>query len=661
MSISRNILLVLAFSLIAACGGGSSSQSPSPSTEPTAIPTVEPTVVPTTLPTEMPTAIPTAEPTVIPNPSEVGVSVINTQLADASFWAGDNDGEAIGSRSMVSVDHANFDVAVRLTVTNPNGEFWNGQLSFPTIANVTAGDVLLAHFFMRSIENSYESGNSFVSAFIEEHDNFAKYLNREVSAAGDWVEYYLPVEIPDSQASGNMSLKFGFGAGDRPQVLEIGGVELLNFGSIDIALLPATQPTYGGRDENAAWRAAAAARIEQYRKGDFQIQVLNSSGEPAPSASVSIEFQKHAYHFGSVTVGHILMDSQSDAVSDADSAMYRQKVLELFNQSGPENDLKWAPWEGEWGANFTQTQTLNALQWLRDNGLYTRGHVMVWPSKRNLPELIQEYLPEDDPANADPIAKQIVLDHIDDIGSATANYVDEWDVVNEPYDNHYLMDAFGNSVMIDWFNQARANLPSHGLYLNDYAILSAGGRNYAHQNHFESTLQYLVDNGAPITGMGMQSHFGESPTDIEVVYNILERFHTAFPTLDIRSTEFDVSTTDEQLQADYTRDFLTIFFSHPATVGVQLWGFWEGAHWRDYAAMYDLDWREKPNALAWKEQIYNLWWNDFSLVSDASGFVNERGYYGDYKATITLEGETREFDFSLQPNSTGEYIFTFQE
>ena len=38
------------------------------------------------------------------------------------------------------------------------------------------------------------------------------------------------------------------------------------------------------------------------------------------------------------------------------------------------------------------------------------------------------------------------------------------------------------------------------------------------------------------------------------------------------------SPEDEEMQADYTRDFLTLAYSHPTVVGVQLWGFWERAH-----------------------------------------------------------------------------------
>lgn len=267
---------------------------------------------------------------------------------------------------------------------------------------------------------------------------------------------------------------------------------------------------------------------------------------------------------------------------------------------------------------------------------------------------MQPYLPEE-PANADPAAQQIVLDHIDNITSATANLLSEWDVLNEPYDNHYLMDAFGDSVMIDWFAQARSNLPTQKLYINDYSILSAGGRDVAHQQHYENTITYLVENNAAIDGIGMQSHFGSSPTAIPRVYEILDRFHQKFPALEIRSTEFDVDTLDEQLQADYTRDFMTIFFSHPATVGIQNWGFWAGAHWRANAAYYTLDWQEKPNAVAWKDLIFNTWWNDFTGVSNNDGEFSARGFYGTYRVTVTHGQVERSCELVLAKDGAGEF------
>src|SRR5690606_28268097 len=130
--------------------------------------------------------------------------------------------------------------------------------------------------------------------------------------------------------------------------------------------------------------------------------------------------------------------------------------------------------------------------------------------------------------------------------------------------------------MIDWFKRARTNLPTADLFINDFAILSGGGLNVDKQAYYEDTIRYIRDNGGPLTGIGFQGHFSGAATGISRMWEILQRYATAFPEAKFRITEFDHNTEDEQLQADFLRDFLTLAFSHPQMVGVQLWGFWEG-------------------------------------------------------------------------------------
>ncbi|MBK1877642.1 endo-1,4-beta-xylanase [Pelagicoccus mobilis] len=584
-----------------------------------------------------------------------GVSLLQDNPLSQSgiFWQGSHEGSPVASSELVQVDHPDFNQALRVTVSNPAGQYWNGAIQLSSNQAVSQGDTLFIRLFFRSIESKDESGVGFATVFPQgPAPDYNKYVTREVTAGTDWVEYLFPFEISEDQPAGSLSLQVGAGAGAKTQIWEVGGIEFLNYRDTQqVADLPISRPTYAGREPDAAWRTAAAERIEKYRKGDFSIQILDTDGSPISNADIEVEFQRHAYHFGSVIAAGELLGNSPD------SETYREKFLELFNQSGPENDTKWGPWAGEWEPGFSQQQTLEALTWLKERDIYSRGHVLVWPSKRNLPNLMQSYLPEGDPASADPAAKQVVLDHIDDATSKTRFLVDEWDVLNEPYDNHYLMDAFGDQVMVDWFKQARANLPRRGLYINDYGIISAGGRDFAHQQHLEDVIEYLLLNDAPVTGIGMQGHFSSSPTSIELVYNIFERFHNAFPDLDIRITELDITTDDEDMQADYTRDILTIAFSHPATVGVQVWGFWEGRHWRPSAAMYTQDWREKPNATIWRQLTQETWWNDFAGTTNAKGQYSNRGFYGDYIATIQTSGDPIVLNFTLVADGPNHIVY----
>lgn len=575
-------------------------------------------------------------------------------LTSATFWEG-NGTQPVGSKSIVEVDHPQFSQALEIDITNPSGVTWNGNISIGLTEDVKVGDNLLLHLYFRTMASQYETGTGFTRVLLQGPEpEYLKLISRNINSANEWEEFFIPATVTQDFSSDKLTLMFELGAGDKPQRFQLAGIELYNYQqSIAFADLPMTQATYGGRSDDATWRAEAEARIEEHRKGDFTLTLQTPSGDKIADTDISINMRKHAYHFGSAIVSSMLVGE------GADEQIYQQKVLELFNQAGPENDLKWAPWIGEWGSSFNQESTLAGLQWLKDNEFYTRGHVLVWPSKRNLPNAMQQFLP-DDPSNADPQALVEVNNHIDDIASRTASLLDEWDVLNEPYDNHYLMDAFGDQIMLDWFVRARQNLPDHNLYINDYSILSSAGSDAAHQQHYQDTIEYLTTQNAPIDGIGLQSHFNDILTDIPKVYSIIDRFHQAFPKVDIRSTEFDVATLDEQLQADYTRDFLTIFFSHPATVGVQLWGFWAGRHWYPDAALYDLEWREKPNAVAWKKLVLEQWRSDFEAKTSADGAFSGRGFYGEYEVSFSYLGEEKTLTFSIQKGTENNIVLTTQ-
>ena len=408
------------------------------------------------------------------------------------------------------------------------------------------------------------------------------------------------------------------------------------------------QGTYEGRDPAAAWRAPALARIEQIRKGDFTLRVVDAAGQPIAGAIVSVAQQRHAFPFGSaLQMARIVQDS-------ADNRIYRQKVAALFNAGTTENDLKWPPWIGEWGASFGRTQTLAGLRWLRDRGLVMRGHNFVWPSwnasTNNLPLAISSLRGT---ARQGEVP-QLVVDHITEQAGATRDLINEWDVQNEPFDNHDLMDVFGATIQVDWFKGARAALPTAALYLNDYNIEDQT-RNTAHIQVFENTVRYLQQNGAPLTGLGLQSHIsGTAFTGLTNYVATLDRY-AAFG-LTMRITEFDVNTTDLTLQADYTRDFLTASFSHPSVVGFQFWGFWESAHWRPDAALYRANWTEKPNGAAYRDLVFNQWWTRASVTTDGQGMARSRGFYGDYTATVTVNGQRIEQTFSLHSGTAAPTI-----
>jgi GH35 family endo-1,4-beta-xylanase len=182
--------------------------------------------------------------------------------------------------------------------------------------------------------------------------------------------------------------------------------------------------------------------------------------------------------------------------------------------------------------------------------------------------------------------------------------------------------------MVDWFRLAHQTDEDVRLFINDYAILAAGGRDTAHQDHYEQTIRYLLEQKAPLGGIGLQSHFGSDLTPPARLFQILDRFSQFGLPLEV--TEHDINVADEQLQADYTRDFLTAVFSRPSVNGILTWGFWEGRHWRPGAAYFRRDWTPTPAGQVWIDLVHTQWWTRESGATDAAGCFTMRGFLGKY-------------------------------
>jgi len=510
--------------------------------------------------------------------------------------------------------------ALRVETTAPGESPWEPQIVAPIPFPVRKDDVLLAVFRIRT-PAAADGADARTALVIERAgEPYDKCLEYPVAGSSDWTLHFAPLIAHADFAAGAWNLIFR--AGERRQVFEVGDIRLLNFArAVQYAELPRVKPTYAGIEPDAPWRAEAARRIERLRKGDLTVEVTDAAGRPLEGVEVRAEMTRHAFRFGSAVKLYAIADRDRP-----ENAVYVRHILELFNHVVNENDLKWPCWEADDGRPFSKAKSLAALRWLKASDFTVKGHCVVWPGWEWTPKRLKPLA--DDPA----ALREAIESHIDDLVSAAGPWVDEWDVINEPWNNNDLMKALGDSAMIEWFRRVRARAPDARLYLNDFGILAAGGlTDTPHQAHYERTIRFLLDGGAPLGGLGMQSHFGENVTPPETLWKILDRY-AAFG-LPIQITEFDVNSNDEAFQAAYLRDFMTAVFAHPAVTGFVMWGFWEGAHWRPDAALYRRDWTIKPNGEAYRRLVHDEWWTRATVATDARGRAVVRGFLGKYRVT----------------------------
>ena len=455
-------------------------------------------------------------------------------------------------------------------------------------------------------------------------------LNAPALAGTTWKKVQFPFALTRAYNKGEAEVTFTLGL--REQTVEIGGIELANYGTTKkVAELPFTKLGYAGSEPGGAWRKAAEARIEKIRKGDLTVVVKDKSGKPVRGAEVVVRMRKHAFLFGTAVSGASLA---SQRFSAEDLAKYKQEIKQLFNFSVMENETKWPQW-----ANVSsRPATLAALDWLRESGLQVRGHNLVWPSWNNTNVKAAQ------DARGDPAAlAKVILDHIAETTTELRGRFVDWDVINETFTNHDFMDILGRHAMVDWFKAARAGDPAAKLYINDFNILE--GEDRAHQDDYAATIQYLIDQGAPVDGIGLQSHFPARLTPMDELFKRLDRFAAFGKELEI--TEFDIDSSDEATQADYTRDFMTATFSYPSVKAFVMWGFWEGSHWRPRGAMLRRDWSLKPNGEVYNDLVFKRWWTNADGKTGAQGTFATRGFLGDYEIEVKARGKSKTVRVSL--------------
>ncbi len=536
---------------------------------------------------------------------------------------------------IVPVEGMPFEQAIRVTIDDPKKG--RATLRAYNTTPLTRKDIGLAIFWARSVPGSDKPENVDVDFVLQmnQPDWFGS-IKRDLTLSPEWQKYYIPfkakVKGPKgiTAQAGEERIQFQLEA--MPQSFEIAGLSCVNYGvgNVTFEQLPVTTISYRGRELDAPWRKEANERIEKIRKGDFTVEVVDASGNPVPDAQVSLKMTRHAFPFGSTFHGPRAVGPESET---EDSKQYIKHFRENFTRAVFEGSTKWAGWNKP----TLRQEAIDSLEWLQENNISFRGHVLVYPKwRKHDGQLKKTY--KDDPEGL----QKAILAHIEDIAGTFKGLVTDWDVINEhSADPSSWPNWMGREVMVEWFKKAAEVDPGSGRLLTDNGIaITVGGTLYnPKQKAYYSDIDFLIENDAPITGAGLQSRYfwhRISPPEASLeVFDIL-----AAKGLDLHVTEFDIILEDEELQGDLMRDYLTAAFSHPAMQSFIMWGFWDGAHHRNNAPLYRADWSLKPAGKAYRDLVFGQWWTEAEGKTDAEGDYSTRGFFGDYEVSVTAGGKT---------------------
>lgn len=554
------------------------------------------------------------------NHAQIPAGGVSLTKETGTYWS---KAGAKGTLTPTIITGQPFTAGFKYTTGADISNSWDGQVKFAGVAGIAANDVVLVTFYARTLASVQESGDGALTVCIEDNKTYAKEVYLKIAIGREWKQYFVPVKCVSTLPLSGVS--YSFHTGFPSQSIEVADVKYLNYkNTLTVAQLPETEVTYYGREAEAAWRAPAAERIDQIRKGIVDMVVYDEQGQVINGATVSIEMLRHQFGFGSAVDANRFMSNTE----------YRKKVYELFNEVVLENDLKWPQFNP---SSVNLKRTLDSLARYK---IPVRGHNVVWPSWKFNTAALKTL-------SADPVAFRNEIDrHIDQVTQYTKGRVIDWDVVNEPYSEKDFMAILGDDVMADWFKRVRQNDRSVKLYINDYSILSAGGMDVNRQNGYFDIIQNIDLKGGKIEGIGLQGHFGSDLTPLTKVYSILDRFASLGK--EIKITEHDINITQRPVQADYTRDFMTICFSHASVKSFLVWGFWAGQHWLPEGAYFANDWTIRPHGEAWLDLVFNQWWTKKTdKASDLEGKVSFEGFLGTYQYTLTSGDKVRTGTFTI--------------
>jgi GH35 family endo-1,4-beta-xylanase len=548
--------------------------------------------------------------------------VVNPDETVPRFSARD---ETIATSETVEVQGMPFRRALRVTVHKRPDVQWHVVAHAETRGAIRKGDVLLLSFHLRGLASADEPVR--VGVHVQRNrPPYTQVATVRGTAGSKWRHIVKPfiARRPLGEGESNISIHMGY----APQKLEIGGLRLINYGpDRDVGKLPRTRIDYGGRSPDAAWRKAAAERIERHRKAELTVAVTGADGRAVRGAKVRARMVRHAFGFGSV------VHPRAQTREGDDGDRYRRIVEKHFNKVSLESGFRWQNWfRGSEADRRRRLKELDeTLNWMEQRGIEVRGHYLMWGplERRWQPEHL---------LNKPAELRKAYFAHVEKKARWAGDRVAEWDAINHIIGwGRTYADVFGGpEIYAEVIRTGRKLAPHAEMWVNEGQILPGGGRREA----YRGIIRTLIDRGAAPDGIGFMGHFREnSLTPPEEIHDVLDSYARLIPKLQL--TEFDVDVgLDERLQADYLRDVMTVAFSHPAVEAVVMWGFWEGQHWRPDAALWRRDWSLKPAGQAWLDLVFKRWWTDRSGTTDAGGRFAVRGFLGRYEVTVEAAGKT---------------------
>ena len=377
----------------------------------------------------------------------------------------------------------------------------------------------------------------------------------------------------------------------------------------------------------------ARKRIRQIRMTDVEITVFKD-GKPVENAAVSLRMKNHQFLFGAVCYAHGKLGHPGR------EERFTREFTKLMNYTMVPYHWQW--YEPERGV-YAEPYTGNLVRWATEQGLKKKLHALIWH------ELCPDWV-TDENVEAEYVRR---IDHLMAVYGENFDFFDlaNETTVNDRFDNPVSrwvrrkgpveMMKFGSRLVRQWKPDAK-------LLYGDWNV---------HGEEYFDFLRTLRENDVDIDIIGMQSHQHRDLWTQEETLRVMDRaaefgWPIHFPECSVCSgkpigemnygagavNRFSETEEDLYWQADFTKDFYTLVFSHPAVEALSWFDFTDHRWLNAPAGLVDDDLNPKPVYAALDDLINRQWHTDADLTTSTAGICGTRLFFGTYEITVEAAG-----------------------
>jgi GH35 family endo-1,4-beta-xylanase len=377
----------------------------------------------------------------------------------------------------------------------------------------------------------------------------------------------------------------------------------------------------------------ARQQIEEIRKGDFQIKLVDGAGKPV-KGEVHLRLARHEFRFGADMYGF-------PALPEASRKQAEAVVDELFNTVIIVN--YWSK------PDFAPTDQM--LAWAKEHGKTTRFHALLYTVPKSLSQ-----------DGSDEERWKTIEARIKSVAERYGSQIHEYDVLNEIASDKWVWNSHPNSAFFaDAANGARCFRLAR-KYLPDAELLNTDANIATPTNPaLTPILNYTKDllaAGAPIDVIGHQAHFyasgampfqeghataGKGAFTMKAIDGGFDRLASLGKPVHITELSppsrnnsrkgTQPSLTDDEIAA-WQVNYYTLAFSKPYIHEITRWFTIDELGGRGIdAGLITKDGKLKPAYYALKRLLKETWSTDWRGPA-ANSAVSFRGFYGDYELEV---------------------------